>query len=616
VIDNGVFDISGTTAGASITTLSGSGGVSLGGQTLTLTAASGTFSGVLADGGLSGGVGGRLTIAAGTETLTGAGVFTGPTTISGGATLNLGAGGTTGSLAGNIVDNGTLFIDHSNLLVFGQSISGSGALDQVGGGTTILDAINPFTGLTTISAGVLEVGDAAHPGATLGGNVVVGANGTLMGHGLIAGSVTNTAGGVVAPGGTIGTLTVGSYTQGATSTLAIEVSPSAASQLNSLGAASLNGKLALTFDPGVYGAHLYEILAGNPVSGTFSTVSTTGSPGELFGIFYSASQVDLATEPKISAQVYGGVSAATLDRATNFATLVEDRFGDAGCPDGSADKSAPACDGFGAWAFAIGSWDNHGAEGSLFGFTNRGAGVVGGIDRSWENGSLVGGAFGYVQNDLDMSGATAKASSPSYYGSIYGRLVAGHAWLDGEAFYMRSDWSVDRAVPGIGVATAGPNTNSEGFLLQASVPIGDTGLRPYARFTYVASSRGAVFEQGVGPLGFTIDSANQNSAVGEVGLLYEPTFTTAGGVVLRPALQAGVQDNAGDRNQNVSGTLAGLPGTAFNQAAPRLWGVAGVVDASLKVRLNQNLELFGDVRGRFGEHQSDGLASVGAVFRF
>src|SRR5262249_8474600 len=70
VVDNGTFDISNTT-GASITALTGSGKVSLGGQTLTLTNATGTFSGVLADGGLFGGTGGGLTIAGGTEILSG-----------------------------------------------------------------------------------------------------------------------------------------------------------------------------------------------------------------------------------------------------------------------------------------------------------------------------------------------------------------------------------------------------------------------------------------------------------------------------------------------------------------------------------------------------------------
>ncbi|HEY7853158.1 MAG TPA: hypothetical protein VIB82_09300, partial [Caulobacteraceae bacterium] len=79
VTANGVLDISGTSAGASITTLNGAGGVSLGGQALTLTAASGTFSGVMADGGLFGGTGGGLTIAGGIETLTGANTYTGAT---------------------------------------------------------------------------------------------------------------------------------------------------------------------------------------------------------------------------------------------------------------------------------------------------------------------------------------------------------------------------------------------------------------------------------------------------------------------------------------------------------------------------------------------------------
>ena len=617
VIDNGQFDIFGTTAGASIITLSGAGGVSLGAQTLTLTNASGTFSGMIADGGF-GGTGGGLTIAGGTETLTGANIFTGLTTVASGATLNLGAGGTSGSVAGNIVDNGTLNLNRSNLQIIGQSISGTGALNQIGTGFTILDGFNPLTGLTTISAGTLEVGDGAHPGATLGGNVVVGANGRLEGHGTIAGSVSNIAGGVVAPGGTIGTLTVGSYTQGPTSTLAIEVAPTVASQLNSLGAASLNGHLALTFDPGVYTDHVYDILNGHPVTGTFSTITAAGSvgPGNVFGVFYTPTQVDLVTEATAHAQIYGGVSAATLDRAQNFATLVEDRFGDAGCPDGSADRSATGCHGYGAWAYVIGSWNNQSTDGSAFGFTNDGVGVVAGLDRATDNGSLVGLSFGYTQNDLSMGVADAKASGPSYYGAVYGRLVDRGMWFDGEVFYMHTDWSVDRVMPGLGVATSNPNADSEGFLLQASLPIGDTGLRPYARFTYVLSDRGGVLENGVGPLGYQINPNTQSAAVGEIGFLYSPTFTTGGGMQVRPALKVGVQDNAGDRGQTVTGSLFGITGTAFEQVGPRLWGVAGVVDGSLKVRVNQSLELFGDINGRFGEHQTDGVASVGGVIRF
>ena len=210
VNDNGTFDISGTTAGVSIITLTGAGGVSLGAQTLTLTNASGTFAGVLADGGNSGGSGGALTLAGGGETLTGGNAYTGATTIAAGATLQLGAGGTTGSVFGPVADNGTLIVDRSNLVVFNRPISGAGAINQVGAGTTVFNAVNPFSGATTVSAGVLEVGDAGTPGATLGGSVAIGANGTLMGHGTIAGSVTNA--GVGLGGGGIGTLTASAST--------------------------------------------------------------------------------------------------------------------------------------------------------------------------------------------------------------------------------------------------------------------------------------------------------------------------------------------------------------------------------------------------------------------
>jgi hypothetical protein len=166
------------------------------------------------------------------------------------------------------------------------------------------------------------------------------------------------------------------------------------------------------------------------------------------------------------------------------------------------------------------------------------------------------------------------------------------------------------------VATATPNANSEGFQLQASLPIGATGLRPYGRFTYVLSNQGAAFEHGVGPLGYGIEGDRLSSAVFEGGLLYEPTFTTSGGMTIRPALQVGVQDNAGDQHQSVFASLSGLPNTAFVQAAPRLWGVAGVVDGSVKIEVNHSFELFGDVHGRWGDRQTDGVATIGGVIRF
>ena len=621
VTADGTFDISGTTVGASITTLSGSGSVMLGDQTLTLTNASGTFSGVIADGGLAGGTGGSLTIAGGTETLTGANTYTGVTTVNAGAALQLGSGGTTGSVAGAVVDNGTLTFDRSNAYAVSGDISGSGALIQAGTGTTVLNGDDTLTGQTLVSAGMLEVGDAAHPNAVLDslvGGVTVGAAGALAGYGTILGAVTNTSGGVVAPGGGgIGTLTVGAYSQGAGGALAVEVGPAGASELKSLGSASLGGKLDLAFAPGTYAPHLYPIVAGAPVSGTFSSVSVSGAPGAgvAYGLAYGSNQVDLIVAPSAGAQIYGGVSTATLDRAQGFASLVEDRFGDAGCANGAEDKTGAACHGMGAWAQAIATTDRVGGSSTGYGFTNSGAGFLGGVDRRWDALSA-GVAFGYEQDDLGMGAASAKASGASYFGSLYGRWVVDRAWIDGQAFYMHSDWSVSRAAPGYGVASSSPDGDTAGFLVQVSAPLKNGDLRPYVRFSYAEFTRDSTTESGVGPLGFAVASASTTSALAEAGVLLSHSWAAGDGREVSPALQLGVQNNLGDRSSTVQGGLEGVAESAFTQYSVQVPQVVAAADASLKVKLNQSFELSADLRGRFGGSQTDEAASLGGVFRF
>jgi outer membrane autotransporter protein len=141
----------------------------------------------------------QLGVVGGTLVLTGANAYSGGTTIASGI-LQLGDGGSTGSIVGDVTDSGTLAFDRSDTMTFPGVISGSGAVAQIGSGTTILTADNPYAGGTTVSAGTLAVGDFAHPSAALsgGGPIAIGAGGTLGGYGSITGAVTN--GGVIAPG--------------------------------------------------------------------------------------------------------------------------------------------------------------------------------------------------------------------------------------------------------------------------------------------------------------------------------------------------------------------------------------------------------------------------------
>ena len=135
----------------------------------------------------------------GTTILTADSTYTGGTTISAG-TLQLGNGGATGTIAGDVTDNGALAFNRSDTVTFPGVISGSGSLSQLGSGTTILTADNPYTGGTTVSGGVLVVGDVANPSAALsgGGPISVGSGATLGGYGSVTGAVTNS--GVIAAG--------------------------------------------------------------------------------------------------------------------------------------------------------------------------------------------------------------------------------------------------------------------------------------------------------------------------------------------------------------------------------------------------------------------------------
>ena len=159
---NGTFDVSAATSGVSIQSLEGAiGSVVLGANSLTLTAAAGNFGGVIS------GTGG-LTVAGGIETLTGANTYTGGTTIVSGATLQLGDGVNNGSVAGDVVDNGTLVFEPADTVTLAGAISGNGSLTQGDAGTTILTGDSTYSGGTTISAGTLQIGDGGTTGSITG----------------------------------------------------------------------------------------------------------------------------------------------------------------------------------------------------------------------------------------------------------------------------------------------------------------------------------------------------------------------------------------------------------------------------------------------------------------
>jgi fibronectin-binding autotransporter adhesin len=114
-------------------------------------------------GGVISGTGSLEQTGTGRLTLTGNNTYTGGTTISRG-TLQLGNGGTTGWITGDVTDNGALVIAHGDDVTFGGVISGTGSLEQAGTGRLTLTGNSTYSGGTTISHGTLQLGNGRTTG--------------------------------------------------------------------------------------------------------------------------------------------------------------------------------------------------------------------------------------------------------------------------------------------------------------------------------------------------------------------------------------------------------------------------------------------------------------------
>ena len=198
--------------------------------------------------------------------LAGTNTYGGGTTISAG-TLVIGTGGTTGSITGNVVDNGLLTFNRSNSFSFAGQISGSGGMTKFGAGTLTLTADNTYTNGTVIAAGTLQLGNGGTTGtvasSTLndGGKLVFNRSNLLTFGAQIFGT------GSVTQQGTGTTVLSGTNTYSGATTVAggnLRVNGSVASAVNVQSGATLSG-IRLGRRPG-YGS-IRRHLVGRPKPG-------------------------------------------------------------------------------------------------------------------------------------------------------------------------------------------------------------------------------------------------------------------------------------------------------------------------------------------------------------
>lgn len=124
--------------------------------------------------GIVSGAGALTKLSTGTLTLTGNSTHTGGTTVSGGM-LQVGNGGTSGSIAGDVaLGKGTMLaFNRSDAATYDGVVSGDGALVKAGAGTLTLSGKNTYTGGTAVSGGTLSGSTASIRGNLENGGTVI-----------------------------------------------------------------------------------------------------------------------------------------------------------------------------------------------------------------------------------------------------------------------------------------------------------------------------------------------------------------------------------------------------------------------------------------------------------
>lgn len=203
--------------------------------------------------------------------------YSGPTTITSGI-LMIGQGnpGEPGAIVSSVVNNsGTLAFNRVENLTYAGAISGTGTVEKQAAGTLTLTGTNSYTGDTTVMEGTLIVN------GLLGSTAVTVTNGaTLGGNGLIQGPVTIQLGGRLAPGTSIGSLTISnSLSLSGNTVMELNAAIGTNDLVRGLSHVSYGGRLTLTFTAGsIAASNTFKLFSADNYGGAFATF-TPAKPG-------------------------------------------------------------------------------------------------------------------------------------------------------------------------------------------------------------------------------------------------------------------------------------------------------------------------------------------------
>ncbi|MBD8880802.1 autotransporter-associated beta strand repeat-containing protein [Rhodanobacter sp. 7MK24] len=602
---------------------------------------------------------------AGYLVLAGTGTYAGGTTVNQG-TLQIGNNGTTGSIAGNVTIgvHGVLAFFRSDAFEFTGAISGSGTVVQ-GAGALILDGNSSgFAGTTTVQAGMLEVGDAGTPLATLGGNVTVASGGTLRGHGTIGGNVTND--GTLWAGGSIGTLTVrGNYTQAPDGVFEVEATPAGQATLLSVGGtANLAGTALVLADAGTWMSRTsYTVLtAAGGINGqfasassslpfltpmlaygtttvtlslqrndiNFSTVAQTpnqravATAADMLGFAnaaYSALVVlDAPAARRAFDQLSGEIHASTRTAIQDDDRYVRDAIGQhlAGMTNNANGLNVTDDHGVTAWTSVWGHWGSHDGDGNASSFSANGSGMLVGADLPVGDDARLGAIIGSGQGTTRIATLGSSSHVLDQHIGIYGMAQTGPLQWQGGAIYGLQHVDTNRFIgfgSFAGTAQSDYHAHAAQGYVDASWPIafGNAMLAPFANLAYDNLHTPAFGESGTPA---ALDVASQDSGVGYATLGLRATFDLgAPNHGLHAHASLGWQRAWGDTLPTTTERFAG-GGDSFEIAGLPVAQDAAAISGGISFTITPTVSADASYQGQFGHRASDQAARISLDWKF
>lgn len=383
-------------------------------------------------------------------------------------------------------------------------LTGARNLEKVGTGTLTITGSPTYTGATLVNGGRL----AANGSLMSSSGVTVGVDGTLGGTGTVP---STTVSGALAPGNSIGTITVnGNLTFNASSAYQVELAGAANDRTNVTGTATLAGTTQATYSGSTFTRAPNTILsAAGGLNGTFQNLTTQGLPSFLFAnLGYGTTDVSISLRSGMASlsgpganrgavaraldtafnagsglngmpglyglsagqipqalSVLSGDSASVVQSAAlaaggQFATILTERAGtrraeELAChnrPANTADACAGTLSDWSAWTAAFGGtqWLNAYAPTGSAASQQSVSGAAFGSDYRTGPDTLVGAAVGYSGLNVSMPASGASGRASGIHLGVYGQHDWRSFYLNASMAFSRFDGSTTRSISGIG----------------------------------------------------------------------------------------------------------------------------------------------------------------------